>query len=116
MLAATETEKITRPILGLRGQRVILDAELASLYGVTTKRLNEQVRRNRARFPTDFVFQVTSEEFGSLRSQFATLKRGRGEHRKYLPYVFTERGAIMAATLLNSPRAVIVSQRVVYES
>jgi hypothetical protein len=93
----------------LRAQRVILDAELAALYGVTTKRLNEQIRRNRDRFPTDFVFRLTSEEVSSLRSQIATLKMGRGQHRKYLPYVFTEHGAIMAATILNSSHAVEMS-------
>jgi len=97
----------------LRGQRVLLDAELAVLYGVTTKRFNEQVRRNRERFPEDFMFQLIPEELTSLRSQFATLKEGRGQHRKYLPYAFTEHGAIMAATILNSPRAVEMSVYVV---
>jgi len=92
---------------------VLLDSELASLYGATTKRFNEQVRRNRKRFPADFMFQLTAEESSSLRSQFATLKAGRGQHRKYLPYVFTEHGAIMAATILDSPRAVEMSVYVV---
>ena len=91
----------------------VIDTELAVLYGVTTKRFNEQVRRNRERFPEDFMFQLTPEELTSLRSQFATLKGGRGRHRKYLPYVFTEHGAIMAATILNSPRAVEMSVYVV---
>lgn len=104
---------IARAILLLRGQRVILDAELAALYAVTTKRLNEQIRRNRKRFPDDFIFQLTAEEAGALRSQFATLKTGRGQHRKYLPYAFTEHGAIMVATILNSPRAVEMSVFVV---
>jgi hypothetical protein len=107
------TEDIARAILVLRGQRVLLDAELAALYGVTTKRFNEQVRRNRERFPHDFMFQLTAEESDSLRSQIATLKSGRGQHRKYLPYAFTEHGAIMAATILNSPRAVEMSVYVV---
>jgi hypothetical protein len=84
----------------------LLDADLAALYGVTTKRLNEQVRRNTARFPVDFAFQLSAEEADSLRSQNATLKPGRGRHRKYRPWAFTEYGAIMAATILNSPRAV----------
>jgi phage regulator Rha-like protein len=106
-------QDITRAILVLRGQRVLLDAELATLYGVTTKRFNEQVRRNRERFPEDFMFQLTAEESGSLRSQFATLKAGRGQHRKYRPYAFTEHGAIMAATILNSPRAIEMSVYVV---
>jgi len=106
-------EQIARAILILRGQRVLQDSELAELYGVSTKRFNEQVRRNRKRFPADFMFQLTAEETSSLRSQFATLKTGRGRHRKYLPYVFTEHGAIMAATILNSPRAIEMSVYVV---
>jgi hypothetical protein len=86
---------------------------LGALYGVTTKRFNEQVRRNRARFPEDFMFQLSAEESDSLRSQFATLKSGRGQHRKYRPYAFTEHGAIMAATILNSLRAIEMSVYVV---
>jgi hypothetical protein len=97
----------------LRGQRVILDADLAAIYGVTTKRLNEQVRRNARRFPPDFLFQLTSEENLVLRSQFATLKPGSGRHRKYLPFAFTENGAVMAANVLNSPAAVRMSVFVV---
>lgn len=97
----------------VRGQRVMLDSDLAELYGVTTKRFNEQVKRNLERFPADFMFQLTEEEGDSLRSQIATLKPGRGQHRKYLPYVFTEHGAIMAASVLNSPRAVEMSVFVV---
>src|SRR3569832_118493 len=81
--------------------------------GVTTKRFNEQVRRNIERFPADFMFQLADGEAASLRMQNATLKTGRGQHRKYLPYAFTEHGAIMAATILNSPRAVEVSVYVV---
>ena len=95
---------------------MLQDSELAALYGVSTKRFNEQVRRNRKRFPADFMFQLTAEETSSLRSQFATLKTGRGRHRKYLPYVFTEHGAIMAATILNSPRAIEMSVYVVRSS
>lgn len=97
----------------IRGQRVVLDADLAAFYGETTKRFNQQVNRNRARFPEDFMFQLTEQENESLRLQFATLKTGRGQHRKYLPLVFTEHGAIMAATLLNSPRATALSVYVV---
>ncbi|MBI2313471.1 MAG: ORF6N domain-containing protein [Betaproteobacteria bacterium] len=104
---------IARRILFIRGQRVMLDADLAELYGVPTKRFNEQVRRNIARFPEDFMFQLTIEEHAALRSQIATLKTGRGQHRKYLPHAFTEHGAIMAAAVLNSPRAVEVSVFVV---
>lgn len=109
----------------VRGQRVILDSDLADLYGVATKRFNEQVKRNIDRFPTDFMFQLTEEEGESLRSQIVTLnvdnslrsqnatsKTGRGG-RRYLPYVFTEHGAIMAASVLNSPRAVEMSVFVV---
>jgi phage regulator Rha-like protein len=106
-------ENIAQTILGLRGQKVLLDAELAALYGVSIKRFNEQVRRNRARFPADFMFQLSAEEWLGLRSQFATLKTGRGRHRKYRPYAFTEHGAIMAASILNSSRAVEMSVYVV---
>ncbi len=93
----------------VRGSDVILDADLARLYQVPTKRLNEQVRRNPDRFPADFVFQLVQTEFESLRSQFATLDAGRGKHRKYLPLVFTEQGATMVSAVLNSDRAVEVS-------
>jgi hypothetical protein len=96
-------------IFELRGRKVILDSDLARIYGVPTKRLNEQLRRNLDRFPGDFAFQLTEQEWLSLRSQFATLKRGRGAHRKYLPYAFTEPGTLMAANILNSPRAVAMS-------
>jgi hypothetical protein len=84
-------------ILEVRGQAVVLDSDLAALYGVETKVFSQAIRRNARRFPDDFLFRVTSEEWASLRSQFVTLKTtGRGEHRKYLPLVFTEHGAIMA--------------------
>jgi hypothetical protein len=96
-------ERIEERILLIRGIKVMIDTDLADLYGVTTKRFNEQVSRNAERFPADFMFQLTDEEWAALRSQFATLKTGRGQHRKYLPYVFTEHGAIMAATILSSP-------------
>ena len=98
-------------ITRVRGHAVILDSDLAALYGVTIKRLNQQVTRNRDRFPDDFCFQLTEHEWHSLRLQNATLKRG--QHRKYMPHVFTEHGAIMAATVLNSPRAVQMSVAVV---
>jgi hypothetical protein len=99
----------------LRGKRVMLDSDLADLYGVTTKRLNEQVRRNADRFPEDFAFLANNQDVASLRSQNATSNdppRGRGG-RRYQPRVFTEHGAIMAAAVLNSPRAVEVSVFVV---
>jgi len=97
----------------VRRQRVILDSDLARLYGVEIKRLNEQYRRNIARFPEDFAFQLAPHEWTSLRSQFATLEIGRGRHRKYRPVVFTEHGALMAANILNSPRAVAMSIHVI---
>ncbi|MDP3617150.1 MAG: ORF6N domain-containing protein [Rhodoferax sp.] len=106
-------ETITARICVLREQRVLLDSDLAVLYGVTTKRFNEQVKRNLLRFPADFIFQLTTEELASLRSQFATLNSGRGAHRKYLPYAFSEHGAVMAAMVLSSPRAIEVSVYVV---
>ena len=99
-------------ILILRRQRVILDTALADLYNVPVKRLNEQAKRNRKRFPADFMFQLTPRENKSLRSQFATSNLGRGGWRS-LPYAFTEHGAIMAATVLNSGQAVEMSVFVV---
>src|ERR1700691_4003964 len=99
-------------ILFLRQQRVILDADIAELYGVPVKVLNQQVKRNRERFPADFVFRLTSKEDAVLRSQFVSSKQGRGG-RRYAPYAFTEHGAIMAATVLNSERAVQMSVFVV---
>ena len=105
--------RIEHQILIIRGQKVMVDADLAELYDVETKRFNEAIKRNAARFPADFMFQLTDDESASLRSQIATLKTGRGQHRKYLPYVFTEHGSIMAAMVMNSPRALEVSVYVV---
>jgi len=102
------TEQIERQILLYRGQKVLLDVHLAALYGVTTKRLNEQVKRNRSRFPDDFTFQLTPDEVDTLRSQIATSKGGRGG-RRYAPYVFTEQGVAMLSTVLNSERAIQVN-------
>jgi hypothetical protein len=113
-------------IFTIRGQKVILDSTLARIYGVTTKRLNEQIRRNPDRFPSDFVFRITAQEVGGLRSQFATSNtkglvdlrgiigttKGRGG-RRYLPNAFTEHGAIMAANVLNSKQAIEMSVFVV---
>jgi hypothetical protein len=87
----------------------MLDSDLAHLYGVPVKRLNEQVRRNRRRFPADFMIQLTSEEYDALRSQSATLKPARGSHRKYLPYAFTEQGVAMLSSVLHSQRAIDVN-------
>jgi hypothetical protein len=110
--AILSIEKIKQAILLARGEKVILDADLAQLYGVTTRTLNQAVKRNQARFPEDFAFQLTWDEAASLRSQFVISKPGRGG-RRYAPYAFTEHGAIMGATVLNSPRAVQVSVYVV---
>ena len=94
----------------IRGQQVMLDRDLATLYGVETKRLNEQVKRNIKRFPEDFMFQLTKDE--CLRSQFATLNEGRGQHLKYMPYVFTENGVAMLSSVLRSDTAIEVNIRI----
>jgi hypothetical protein len=98
-------------ILTIRGRKVILDSDLAGLYGVSTKRLNEQVRRNAERFPDDFAFRLSSQELTNLRSQIATSSLHGG--RRHLPWAFTEHGAIMAANVLNSSEAVAMSVYVV---
>ena len=103
----TDLALIEQRIYTIRGVRVILDSDLAALYGVPTKRLNEQYRRNRKRFPEDFAFQLTAKETNSLRSQIATSSSHGG--RRYRPYAFTEHGALMAANILNSARAVQMS-------
>src|ERR1700736_6788242 len=103
---------VERAIYLIRGQRVMLDSDLAAVYGTSTMRLNEQFRRNRERFPKDFAFRLTAAEFRRLISQIAISKKGRGGRRK-LPWVFTEHGAIMLASVLNSPIAVKASVRVV---
>lgn len=106
-------ERVLLPrIFILRGQKVVLDADLARIYGVTTARLNEQVKRNLTKFPKDFLFRLSPSEFGRLMSHIATSNRGRGGRRK-LPWAFTEHGAIMAATVLSSERAVAMSVYVV---
>ncbi len=106
-------EAIAGLILVLRGQKVILDADLAHLYGVTTRRLNEQAKRNRERFPDDFVFQLNDEETQNLMSHFATSSSSRHGGRRKNPWAFTEHGALMAAMILNSPTAVEASVYVV---
>jgi hypothetical protein len=93
----------------VRGSRVMLDADLAALYEVEVKALNQAVKRNIERFPGDFMFQLTHEEAEFLRSQSVTLKSGRGQHRKYLPYAFTEQGVAMLSSVLRSQRAVQVN-------
>ena len=104
-------ENISSLIRTIRGQKVILDSDLARIYGVLTKRLNEQVRRNAKRFPPDFLFQLTSAEADNLKSQIATSNPHGGRRKR--PYAFTENGAIMAANVLNSPQAVRMSVFVV---
>ena len=103
-------DKIESLIKVIRGQQVMLDRDLAALYGVEVKRLNEQVKRNIKRFPKDFMFQLTKEE--CLRSQFATLNEGRGQHLKYMPYVFTENGVAMLSSVLRSDTAIEVNIRI----
>ena len=115
MSKTTAVEVIATRILEIRGKKVMLDRDLAKLYGVNTKRLNEQVRRNKKRFPEDFMFQLCWEEVESLRSHFATLNSAtsadsrRGKHNKYLPCVFTEQGVAMLSSVLNSERAIQVN-------
>ncbi|MCL4547368.1 MAG: ORF6N domain-containing protein [Bacteroidetes bacterium] len=105
-------KRVEGMIFSLRGEKVILDSDLASIYGVTTARLNQQVKRNAERFPSDFIFRLTKKEFESLMLQFATSNSSRGGRRK-LPFAFTEHGAIMAANILNSNKAVQMSVLVV---
>jgi hypothetical protein len=100
-------ERVAQSIRWIRGQKVLLDSDLADLYGVATKSLNQAVKRNRARFPDDFMFQLNRDETRLLRSQFVTLKRG--EHLKYRPYAFTEQGIAMLSSVLKSERAVKVN-------
>lgn len=105
-------EEIRNRIYDIRGRQVMLDKDLAELYGVEVKNLNKAVSRNIERFPTDFMFQLTKEEYDFLRFQNGTIKKGRGEHSKYLPYVFTEQGVAMLSGVLRSPIAVEVNIRI----
>jgi len=107
MKALLPVEIIERKIYLIRGHKILLDSDLAELYGVEVKQLKRQVRRNLSRFPEDFMFQLQKEEYESLRSHFGTLKRG--EHAKYLPYAFTEQGVAMLSSVLNSDRAIEVN-------
>ena len=106
MAKVVPIEIIATKILEIRGKRVMLDRDLAQLYGVATRRLNEQVRRNRERFPEDFMFQLSKEEVANLKSQFATSSWGG---TRKLPYVFTEQGVAMLSSVLNSERAIKVN-------
>jgi len=102
-------ELVEKKIYLIRGHKVMLDSDLAELYGVPVKVLNQAVKRNISRFPEDFMFQLTKEEYDFLRSQIVTLKTGRGQHRKYLPYAFTEQGVAMLSSVLHSERAIQVN-------
>ena len=108
-VALISSDTLTGSILVIRGHKVMLDADLAVLYGVETKALNQAVRRNIERFPDDFMLQLTSDEAAGLRSQTVTLKTGRGQDRKYLPFAFTEQGVAMLSSVLKSPRAIQVN-------
>lgn len=111
-MSESSLRRVEPLIYFIRGKRVMLDRDLAKTYGVTTARLNQQVRRNLKKFPADFLFQLTAKEFEHLMLQIATSNRGRGGRRK-LPLVFTEHGAVMTATVLNTPQAVTMSVYVV---
>ena len=104
-----ELEVIQNKIFEIRGFKVMLDFDLALLYNVENKRLKEAVRRNLNRFPDDFMFELTKMEYDSLRSQIASLKNGRGQHLKYLPFAFTEQGIAMLSSILNSEKAIEVN-------
>ena len=106
MEAIAPIELIERKIHLIRGQKVMLDSDLAELYGVPAKVLNQAVKRNIKRFPSDFMLQFNEDEYAALRSQIVTLKKGRGQHRKYPPFAFTEQGVAMLSSVLNSERAI----------
>ena len=108
-MASFPTERIERSILLIRGHKVLVDRDLAELYQVPVKVLNQAVKRNLSRFPEDFMFQLTTEESNFLRSQNVTLKLGRGRHRKYRPFAFTEQGVAMLSSVLRSQRAIQVN-------
>ena len=112
MSSSRKIDNVESAIYLIRGQRVMLDSDLAEIYKVSTKQLNQQLKRNNNRFPEDFAFQLTAEELVRLRSQIVTSKKGRGG-RRFRPWVFTEHGAIMLASVLNSDVAVQASVRVV---
>jgi hypothetical protein len=103
------TEIVQTKIYFIRGHKVMLDADIAEIYGVETKRINEAVRNNPEKFPKDFYFELSPEEHDSLRSNVSTLKKGRGRHSKYPPKAFTEHGVYMLATILKSPVAIQVT-------
>ena len=102
-------KNIQNKIHEIRNQKVMLDFDLAILYEVETRALNQAVKRNLDRFPADFMFQLTKEEYNSLRSQIVTLETGKGQHSKYLPYAFTEQGVAMLSSVLKSKKAIQVN-------
>lgn len=104
-----QLQVIQTKIYEVRGQKVMLDYDLAELYEVETKRLKEAIRRNSRRFPGDFMFELTREEYNVLRTQFASLESGKGKYSKYLPYAFTEQGVAMLSGILNSDKAIDVN-------
>ncbi len=104
-----EIEVIQNKIFEIRGCKVMLDFDLASMYNIENKRFKEAVRRNSNRFPEDFMFEITKIEYDSLRTQFASLKNGRGQHLKYMPFAFTEQGIAMLSSVLNSEKAIEVN-------
>jgi len=108
-IKSIELSVIQSKIYVVRGIKVMLDFDLAEMYSVITKRLKEQVRRNIERFPEDFMFELTRDEYNSLRSQFATLETGRGKYSKYLPYAFTVHGVVMLPNVLQSKKAIETS-------
>ncbi|MDP2642077.1 MAG: ORF6N domain-containing protein [bacterium] len=109
LIPVVSIRMIERKILLIRGEKVLIDSDLAELYGVTTRVFNQAVKRNFDRFPHDFMFQLNKQEASALRSQIVTLETGRGKHRKYFPYVFTEQGVAMLSSVLNSKRAIAVN-------
>ncbi len=106
-LVIVNSAQVQQMIHVVRGERVILDRDLAQLYGVETKNLKRQVKRNASRFPSDFMIELSREEYNSLRCQNGTIDNGRGEHSKYLPYAFTESGVAMLSSVLTSQMATI---------
>ncbi|HHC80542.1 MAG TPA: ORF6N domain-containing protein, partial [Flavobacteriia bacterium] len=106
-------QRIESKIYEVRGQKIMLDFDLAELYGTQTKILKQAVRRNIKRFPKDFMFEVTKDEYNVLRSQIVTLKNGRGKHSKYNPFAFTEQGVAMFSSVLNSPKAIEVNIQII---
>lgn len=104
-----ELQRIQSKIYEIRNQKIILDFDLAELYETETKRLKEAVRRNISRFPKDFMFELTRDEYNALRSQIASLEKGKGKYSKFNPFAFTEQGVAMLASILNSPKAIQVN-------